>query len=201
MPSRLRKRSLLLLSSPMGAGRRRRMWVKLIAAFATVLGVSRMLPKRLVVLNLSPSLPLGLYYAVRDEPGVGRLVEFRSQRETLNAEPGQHERYILKPIFAIPGDRVDTTGDWLWINGQRIAPIHTTDSNGHPLPVWRANRVLEPDEFFVFSARVPNSFDSRYYGPVRHRDIIAVRKPLWTWGRRADTNAAGVEPASAYEGP
>jgi type IV secretory pathway protease TraF len=52
---------------------------------------------------------------------------------------------------------------------------------GRSLPLWRDNRVLGPDEFFVFSDRIPNSFDSRCYGPIRRQQIDAVRKPWITW--------------------
>jgi len=31
---------------------------------------------------------------------------------------------------------------------------------------------------FVFSARVPNSFDSRYYGPVRRSDVMGSYRRL-----------------------
>jgi type IV secretory pathway protease TraF len=31
---------------------------------------------------------------------------------------------------------------------------------------------MGPDEIFVFSARAPNSFDSRYYGPIHRADVL-----------------------------
>lgn len=161
---------------------------------------------RFVLFNASPSVALGFYVACSEEPGAGQLVEFELPAEVRNAFPyvsvcaGNSVR-ILKPIAAGPGDHVDTTGDWLWINGRRIAPIFTTDSNGHPLPVWRANRVLERDEYFVFSPRVPNSFDSRYYGPIRRGDIVAVRRPLWTWNDDAGAITDLPEPSPAGKKP
>jgi type IV secretory pathway protease TraF len=41
--------------------------------------------------------------------------------------------------------------------------------------------VLAHDEFFVFSNRIPNSFDSRCYGPLHRQQIEAVRRALMTW--------------------
>lgn len=150
---------------------------------------------RSIVLNVSPSIPLGFYYATDDEPAVGQLIEFRLTANTRNLFSGvpicaRRNAVILKPIAAGPGDYVDTTCDSLRINGQRIAPIHTTDSNGCPLHVWRANRKLGPDEFLVYSGRVSNSFDSRYYGPVLRSQIITVRTPLWTWGTAYEPDVA-----------
>lgn len=150
---------------------------------------------RSIVLNTSPSIPLGLYYATDDEPAVGQLIELRLTANTRSLFPGvpicaRRNAVILKPIAAGPGDYVDTTCDSLRINGQRVAPIHTTDSNGCPLHVWRANRKLGPDEFLVYSGRVPNSFDSRYFGPVLRSQIITVRTPLWTWGAAYEPDVA-----------
>lgn len=156
---------------------------------------------RFIVLNLSPSVPLGLYVEIDDEPSAGQLVEFQLPPHVMDGGRYARHRVILKPIAAGPGDHVDTTGDWLWINGQRIAPIFKVDSTGVPLPVWRANRALERDEFFVFSARVPNSFDSRYHGPIRSENIIAVRKPLWTWGADVEAIANDVESTHAGGNP
>jgi len=164
--------------------------------------LANLLGGRFVLFNVSSSVALGFYVASCEEPGKGQLVEFELPAEVRNAFPyvsvcsGKCVR-MLKPIAASSGDHVDTTGDWLCINGRRIAPIFTTDSKGHSLQVWRANRRLEEDEFFVFSPRVPNSFDSRYYGPIRRGDIIAVRKPLWTWNEDAGAIADLPEPSPA----
>jgi type IV secretory pathway protease TraF len=122
-----------------------------------------------------------------EPPRVGVIVDFRippSAREYMFARTGNSgvDWYILKPIVAGAGDRVDTTGQWLIINGRRIAPMPPRmDGDGRPLPVWREDRVLAPDEFFVFSNRIRNSFDSRCYGPLHREQIEAVRRALITW--------------------
>ena len=142
---------------------------------------------RVIVINTSPSVAPGLYIRWRIEPGVAQIIDFRIPergRLYVQKRTGQDcdDWYILKPIAAGPGDRVDTMGDWLVINGRRIAPMPpSNDHAGRSLPVWHGNRALGPDEFFVFSARIPNSFDSRCYGPVLRQQIESVRKPLITW--------------------
>ncbi len=201
MARRLRRRLYCSPLTPPSAGNRCRRWVTPLALFVTLLSASTLLPKRLVVLNLSPSLPLGFYCAVSVEPAAGRLVEFRLSAQPVDGERFARHRVILKPILAGPGEHVDTTGDLLWVNEKLVAPIYTKDSNGHPLPVWRANRALEPDEFFVFSARVPNSFDSRYYGPIRRSDILAVYVPLWTLGEPVEQDDASRPTASSRTEP
>jgi conjugative transfer signal peptidase TraF len=165
-----------------------RRWLRL--AFG-LMGVWAALPtlvgQRVIVINTSPSVAPGLYLRCATEPAVGRIVDFRipaRARQYILARTHQtgDDWYILKPIAAGPGDRVDTTGTSLLINGRAVAPMPPdSDGAGRPMPVWRENRVLEPDEFFMFSARIPNSFDSRCYGPIRKADIAAVRNTLILW--------------------
>jgi conjugative transfer signal peptidase TraF len=144
---------------------------------------------RQIVINTSPSVAPGLYLRSRDAPAVGRLVDFRVPaaaaefvRLRTHGRTDGRNWYILKPIAAGPGDNVDCTGRWLVINGRRVASMPpAVDDAGRPLPVWRGRRTLADDEFFVFSGRIPNSFDSRCYGPIRRGEIEAVRRPLITW--------------------
>jgi conjugative transfer signal peptidase TraF len=142
---------------------------------------------RQIVINTSPSVQPGLYVRSTEPPHVGAIVDFRIPpvaRQYVFARTGNSgaDWYILKPIVAGPGDRVDTMGEYLVINRRQIAPMPSrTDDGGRPLPVWREDRVLATDEFFVFSNRIPNSFDSRCYGPIRREQIESVRRPLLTW--------------------
>jgi conjugative transfer signal peptidase TraF len=170
-----------------GSERRRRVLLRL----AVILLVFAIIPElgahRFLVINTSPSVAPGLYLRTSEEPAVGRLVDFcippAARVYVLGRTGNSGENwYILKPIVAGPGDRIDTTGDWLVINHQRIAPMPPPrDSSGRSLPVWRDSRSLGPDEFFVFSGRIPNSFDSRCYGPIARSEITSVRQPLITW--------------------
>ena len=142
---------------------------------------------RQVVINTSPSVQPGIYVRSNAEPAVGAIVDFEipaAAQPYIRARSGYSGEcwYILKPIVAGPGDQVDTLNDWLVVNGKRIAPMPPReDSAGRPLPIWRGCRRLADDEFFVFSARIPNSFDSRCYGPIQRGEIISVRCPLITW--------------------
>ena len=149
--------------------------------------VASLVADRQIVVNTSPSVMPGLYIKSSATPAVGCIIDFRIPelaRVYVQARTGcrGEDWYILKPIVAGPGDLVDTTGDALFINGREIAPMPPErDSKGRALPVWRGARVFGPDEFFVFSDRIPNSFDSRCYGPIRRAQIAAVRRPLVTW--------------------
>ena len=153
-----------------------------------VLGtVASLFADRQIVVNTSPSVAPGLYVKSSSAPVVGSIVDFRipaAARHYVQLRTGYRgeDWYILKPIAAGPGDWVDTTGESLHINGQRMAAMPPErDTTGRPLPAWRAARRLGPDEFFVFSDRISNSFDSRCYGPIQRSEIAAVRRAWITW--------------------
>jgi len=154
---------------------------------ALLMAFSMLFADRQIVINTSPSVAPGFYIRSSASPRVGAIVDFRippAAQAYIFARTGNlgSNWYILKPIAAGPGDQVDTTGGSLVIDGRRVAPMPPpTDSDGRPLPVWRQARVLGADEFFVFSDRIPNSFDSRCYGPINQRQIESVRTPLLTW--------------------
>ena len=162
-------------------------WTASLIGLAALAASSTLFANRQIVINTSPSVTSGLYLRSTATPAVGQIIDFRipqSARNYIKTRTGQNgeDWYILKPIVAGPGDRVDTTGEWLLINGRQIASMPpTNDTGGLPLPVWRQSRVLGADEFFVFSGRIPNSFDSRCYGPISRSQIESVRKLLLTW--------------------
>ena len=157
-------------------------------ALTTVIAVaSTFFADRQVVINTSPSVQPGIYLRSSAAPNVGAIVDFEipaAAKPYVRARSGYSGQswYILKPIVAGPEDQVDTLDDWLVVNGKRIAPMPPReDSAGRPLPVWHACRRLADDEFFVFSARIPNSFDSRCYGPIKLSMISAVRRAILIW--------------------
>jgi conjugative transfer signal peptidase TraF len=113
---------------------------------------------------------------------VGAVVEFRTPQAVRAHLAGQFE-YLLKPIAAGPGDTVDTTGGAVVINSVVVphSAMLAHDSQGRAVDAWRAKRVLGADEFFVLSTRIPNSLDSRYFGPIHRSQIESVRRCVWAF--------------------
>ena len=162
-----------------------RKWTRPLGLLGVWMVISWLLAHRQIVINTSPSVAPGIYLRVDERPAVGRIVDFRIPARAwpyIRERTGHAGRrwYILKPIAAGPGDEVNTMGRWLYINDRKIAPIYTHDEKGRLLPHWRADCVLGPHEYFVYSSRIWNSFDSRYYGPIQQGQITAVRAPLVT---------------------
>jgi len=147
----------------------------------TLLGALAVRP--IFLLNTTPSEPLGLYIETPGAVSAGRLVAFRAPASAFPYADRRlgylHHTTLLKAVAAGPGDAVCTTAGRLRINGQDRAPIAVGDSLGVTLPRWTGCRRLGANEFFVFSDRVPNSFDSRYFGPIDRSSIVGVYRPVF----------------------
>lgn len=91
-------------------------------------------------------------------------------------------KHFLKPVLAMAGDHVCYQDGRVFLNGDLIAQVQKYDSAGKPLPVWKECRDLKKNEYFVFSDRVSNSLDSRYYGPILKENIVGVFKPIFGEG-------------------
>jgi conjugative transfer signal peptidase TraF len=140
----------------------------------------------LVLYNGSPSEPEGFYRLSSAHPGPGRIIAFRVP-DPGKAYVAARLRYlerspILKEIAAGPGSTVCAAGGRIVIDGTDRGSVAIADRQGTPLPHWTGCRRLGPDEMFAFSNRIPNSFDSRYYGPVPAAYVVGVYLPVWTRG-------------------
>ena len=139
----------------------------------------------------TPSLPLGFYVRTFDERVVGTIVAFHAPKAAINYKRSIGERVepgfmFMKPVIAGPGDHVCHREQGpLELNGKPIADVVAEDRLGRPLPVWQGCEVLGPGRYFTLSDYVPNSFDSRHFGPIHAADILGVYRPLLTFGDHA----------------
>lgn len=140
---------------------------------------------RVLIWNATASVPTGLYH-VR---GTASL----HVGERVAIDPPPHFQRILaargylpvgmpllKEIAALPGDRVCRTGASITINGAPVGTARTRDSRGRALPAWSGCRVIPADELFVMNRRAPDSFDGRYFGPLKRAQLIGRASPVWT---------------------
>jgi conjugative transfer signal peptidase TraF len=162
---------------------RRLAWCCLPAAIAFA---SFAAPQPLLLFNGSASEPVGLYVRSLAQPGPGRLVAFHpppAARTYVAAHMPQIGRGgILKELVAGPGAQLCIEGQMLVLDGEALGAVIERDSAGRELPHWQGCRVLGAGEYAAFSSRIPKSFDSRYFGPVRDSDLIGVFRPLWVVG-------------------
>jgi conjugative transfer signal peptidase TraF len=144
-------------------------------------------------INLSQSAPRGVYRAVAGTPTRGAWVAacVRTEAAALARARGYlgrgscagGVRPVLKPVVAIAGDVVELGRDGVAVNGQRLPDSASADADsvGRALPhPVRGRHLVAPGELWLVSTRVPNSWDSRYLGPIMMSQVRAVARPIWT---------------------
>lgn len=92
---------------------------------------------------------------------------------------------MIKPVAAIPGDRVTVKDGWLWVCKQEETACSATawrsptDRHGVAWPEWDAPQVIPEDHYLVIAPFIA-SYDSRYWGLVPTSAILGKASPVWT---------------------
>ena len=144
-------------------------------------------------LNLTGSVPVGLYVTSKGPPVRGGMVlaclpvtvaAFARSRGYVprGACPGGAAP-IGKLVLALAGDSVQVTDTGLVVNGTAVrtsAPL-VHDGAGRPLRrVPDGAYVVARDQVWLYSPYSKRSFDSRYFGPVSLRCVLHRVLPVWT---------------------
>lgn len=144
--------------------------------------------------NASASVPVGLY---RVEPAdriavtdLAIVMPLEPLAGFLDAR-GYLPRGVplLKRVLALAGQTVCREGFDIIAYGWRYGAARERDSRGRPLPVWQGCRVVPSDAAFLMNWDAPDSFDSRYFGPLPLSSIVGRAVPIWT-------NDGDIDPAS-----
>ena len=137
----------------------------------------------ILVWNASSSAPIGLYRieAVRPELRSLALVQLPTDAARLASQRGYLHltNFVLKPVAAVTGDRVCRFGASILVNGRAAATAQSSDGAGRPMPSWQGCHRLTLAEVFLLSDP-PDSFDSRYFGPVSGAQVIGRAHRLWS---------------------
>ncbi len=134
--------------------------------------------------NATASAPIGFYALSRLKSVIhGDFVLAMPPRaaQVLAAKRGYLPLGVplVKRIAALSGDRICSDGIRIAINDRIVATRRDTDRSGRPLPVWRGCRILGKTDVFLLMDDVPNSFDGRYFGPIKRSDVLGKLVPLW----------------------
>jgi conjugative transfer signal peptidase TraF len=158
------------------------------AAIATVaVGMAFLASGRhgpLLIFNASASAPIGFYRvqaSARIDRGDLVLVRTPESVRALAAERNYLPASVplVKRIAALPGAAVCAVGRIITIDGRSVAERLAFDREGRPLQAWSGCRKLEANEIFLLMEDAPDSFDSRYFGPVLMSAAIGRLSPLW----------------------
>lgn len=140
-------------------------------------------PPRLIW-NDTASVPVGLYTLRPLISRVGDIVAVRlpvrSRRLADDRRYLPASALLLKPVAALPGDRVCRWQRRIFINDQFRAEAAYRDAAHRAMPVWQGCRHLKSGEIFVLSPS-KDSFDSRYFGPIRRDAIVGIARAIMTF--------------------
>ena len=138
-------------------------------------------------LNLSPSLPCGLYK-------ISAPVNLKRGDIVIFIPPDHLKTFIykrhwlpagwplMKQIGAMPGDTFCINkGQQFLINGKFVGPVSTVDSQGLPLPKIAGCRTIEPETILPVATHISNSFDGRYFGTIPLNIIKGKAVPLYNF--------------------
>ena len=116
------------------------------------------------------------------------IVEIMRDRGFLELGDCPHTETValLKPVAAVPGDRVSVTASGIAVNG-RILP-HSVPEHGMPAYPNGTYRVPR-GHVWLISSYSAGSFDSRYFGPVPLTKLRGRAVPILVHG-----DPAGMSP-------
>ena len=155
-----------------------------ISVLALAIASAVRLPTKLIF-NGSPSAPVGFYWIDDRRAERGDYVLFRAPERVRNLV--EDRRYLpsdvplIKRVAGADGDRVCRRDREIIIDGVTVAVARTVDGMGRRMPVWTGCHHLHERRVFLLQQH-PQSFDSRYFGPV-DRSLIVGRatylRPPW----------------------
>jgi conjugative transfer signal peptidase TraF len=135
----------------------------------------------LYILNLSHSVPVGLYRLKGPSPQRGdfAVIQLGEPWRNLAQSRGYllSKAWLIKPVAALAGDSVCRSGREISINGRISAIAQLRDEKGRLLPKWDGCKALAQDEMFLLSD-VDGSFDGRYFGVTPRSALIAKAAPV-----------------------
>lgn len=126
------------------------------------------LPKKLIY-NASESAPVGFYWIDDRRAERGDYVLVRTPERVRNLV--EDRRYLppdtplIKRVAGANGDVVCRRNREILIDGVTVAVARTVDGMGRRMPVWTGCHHLRVMRVFLLQQH-PQSFDSRYFGPV-----------------------------------
>ena len=87
--------------------------------------------------------------------------------------------WLMKRVVGVPGDVVRVDGSGLHINGDLVAPgLVLAGTLGHPSAHWFREEVIPEGRVYVAGLH-PQSYDSRYFGPIAEHQIVGQARGLW----------------------
>ena len=173
-------------------------YLKGVAFFAAcLLGLAVVMAWAGIVINITPSYPRGLYTGELFQPGRKIIA-----KDMVLVCPDSENPAIInalklkifpagscaggiapliKTVEGLPGDYVERVSNMITINGRTFRGSPVMHAHLFPLPVGPGySHRLGDHEYWLMSDYNPDSFDSRYFGPITKNQIRKILQPLVT---------------------
>ncbi len=151
-----------------------------LAAICATAAALAPIPGPALLYNGSPSAPIGFFVRDTRPIGVGAYVSVRAgevaPRYAASRGFSGPRNWFMKRVAAIAGARVCARGDQVFVDGRRLHR-QASDRFGRALPSWDGCGVLGEAQVFLVGDTA-DSFDSRYWGPVRLADLAGHWRPI-----------------------
>lgn len=134
-----------------------------------------------LLINPSNSIETGIYRnTLINNFSKGNYVSYKPSSKfqkyieaNYNLKKKAKEVTVLKKIVAAEGDVIEIKDYNIYINGEKMGKI--VKLKGLTENLANSRKVLSKDEFFLMG-ETPDSFDSRYFGTVKRKEIISEVK-------------------------
>ncbi|UTH74235.1 signal peptidase I [Chromobacterium sp. IIBBL 290-4] len=107
-------------------------------------------------------------------PERGDLVQYRNPR----LDRGFAAFTMSKLVMGVAGDRVQIKGGRVYLNGRYVGGLNLSQALGKKPQDYARAFTLREGEYFLMGSQ-PYSYDSRYWGPIRHEEIIGRVLPIF----------------------
>lgn len=164
------------------------------AATAGIIAIPILIREAGLRINITDSAPKGLWSTQEAReikrgmlvsacpPESQALAIMKAKNLMPHGDCPSEVRPLLKAVGAVSGDTVTVNRNSVSVNGE---PVPNSSVIGRPTLKEGVYRVA-PGEVWLFSTYVPNSFDSRYFGPVNIGLIRGEAFPVLIDGNHDD---------------
>jgi type IV secretory pathway protease TraF len=167
---------VLMMANSLSHNRLLLVTVGLIIAILAVLLIW-LSPRPYLIWNASKSVPIGWYIVEHRQPKLHEIavVKLEDWPELYASSRGYLpiNVWLLKPVATLSPALVCRYGRYVFIDGKLVARARVFDHQYRILPHWNGCYSLKSDELFLI-ARPKDSFDSRYFGPVKMGQVAGM---------------------------
>lgn len=155
--------------------------LKYLIFFLIFLNILGFFLRKIFVINISSSIPIGIYKIEKiQEYKINDIVNFSTENYLQIKEYKGSIKNInfCKYIVALEKDKISLLENYLYINDVRKGLIKEKDGLNNKLPqLDKTEFHIKEDEVFLLGDN-DYSFDSRYYGPIKKKDILYKLVPV-----------------------